>query len=329
MSRTVALGHRSLSTWYEVMTHRLEAGQTLVTALRESEGPGPSPRSLRAMADAIEAGGTLDDALRVPGTGLPAEDVLFLSAAAEAGALPRILRYLTERHRQLHAHRTRLLLSAVYPTLLLHLGAFLFPLLQQVSMDTGFQFNAWTYGGAVAQLLVPIWLGLGLVATLATRGGTLGFRLSSILPLWRDYVRTRSLADLTFGLGLLLEAGVRIDRAWQVAGVLTSSPELRSAALTIGTTAERGGSPSAVVRGHRCFPAAFARFYETGQSTGTLPESLLRLAAVFDNDALGRLNRVSVVYPVLLLGIIVVWIAFRILTFFASYFTTLGNLGTS
>jgi type II secretory pathway component PulF len=311
------------------MAHRLEAGQTLVTALRESEGPGPSPRCLRAMADVIEAGGTIDDALGTPRTGLPAEDVLFLSAAAEAGSLPRILRYLTERHRQLQSHRTRLMLSAVYPTLLLHLGAFLFPLLQQVSMDTGFQFNAWTYGGAVAQLLVPVWLGLGLAAALATRGGTLGFRLSSTLPLWRDYVRTRSLADLTFGLGLLLEAGVRIDRAWQVAGILTPSPDLRSAALTIGATAEHGGSPSAAVRAHRCFPATFASFYETGQSTGTLPESLLRLAAVFDDDALSRLKRVSVVYPVLLLAIVVVWIAFRILTFFASYLTALGNLGAS
>ena len=194
-------------------------------------------------------------------------------------------------------------------------------------MDTGFQFNAWTYGGAVAQLLVPVWLGLGLAAALATRGGTLGFRLSSTLPLWRDYVRTRSLADLTFGLGLLLEAGVRIDRAWQVAGILTPSPDLRSAALTIGATAEHGGSPSAAVRAHRCFPATFASFYETGQSTGTLPESLLRLAAVFDDDALSRLKRASVVYPVLLLAIVVVWIAFRILTFFASYLTALGNLG--
>ncbi|MFO1450028.1 MAG: type II secretion system F family protein [Opitutaceae bacterium] len=325
----MALGHRTLATWYQVMAHRLEAGQPLGTALRESEGTGPSPRSLRAMADAIEAGGTVDDALRIPRTGLPEDDVLFLSAAAEVGGLPRILRHLSERHRQLQSHRTRLVLTGVYPTLLLHLGALLFPLLEQVSWDTGFQFNAWSYGVAVARLLIPVWMGLGLLVFIATRGGPLGFRLTSPIPLWRDYARTRALADLAFGLGTLLEAGLRIDRAWQVVGVLTPSPALRSAALTIGAIAEQGGSPAAGVRAHRCFPPSFASLYETGQSTGTLPDTLLRLATEIDAEALGKLRRVSVVYPVILLAIVMAWSAFRILTFFASYFTALGNLGAS
>ena len=47
------------------------------------------------------------------------------------------------------------------------------------------------------------------------------------------YVRAQGLSDFAFALGNFLEAGLRIDRAWSVAGAITTRADLRKAAGAI------------------------------------------------------------------------------------------------
>src|SRR4051812_3880957 len=99
----VSLSHRQLSAWYLQLAQQLEAGLPLAGALRSSRGTGMPSVVLEKMAGAIEAGGSADDALRSAESRLPLADLLALSAASEAGRMPRTLRHLAQRHAELRA----------------------------------------------------------------------------------------------------------------------------------------------------------------------------------------------------------------------------------
>src|SRR5688572_33334117 len=109
------LGHRKLAAWYQQLAQHLEAGVPLAAALRASQGTGAPARALEAMAATIEAGGSVGDALRSAGPWLPYADLLALTAAAEAGRMPRTLQTLSNRHAQIGDAKLRTILACIYP----------------------------------------------------------------------------------------------------------------------------------------------------------------------------------------------------------------------
>src|SRR4051812_8658861 len=182
------------------------------------------------MAGKIEAGGTVDDALREASRWLPFADILVLSAAAEAGRMPRTLHNLSARHAQIGAAKLRMLFACAYPVAILHLGLLLFPVMRMIDWEKGFQWSGSAYLRTLAFTLLPLWA-LGMVVWLmARRGSALLSSAARLLPGLRGYVRAQALADFSFGLANFLEAGVPIAQAWSAAGLTTRSPDLKAVA---------------------------------------------------------------------------------------------------
>jgi type II secretory pathway component PulF len=322
------LSHKKLSAWHHLLAQQLEAGLTLPTALRATAGTGAPAATLDAMAKTIEHGGSIDDALRLTRDWLPVSDALFLSAAAPSGRLPRVLRNLSERHAQFSAVKTRLLLACLYPLAILHLGLLLFPLVRMIDWEKGFLWDPAAYVRALALGLLPLWLIAAAIWYLAARESPLLHRLAQLLPAVRGYTRAQSLADFAFTLGNFLEAGLRIDPAWQVAGSLNRSPALQAAARDIDAVIASGQPPGPRLAHFPCFPADFVALYQTGESTGQLEQNLLRLAALNQERANHALKVASLLYPSLLLVATVVFIGYQVVTFYAGYFKMIESLAT-
>jgi type II secretory pathway component PulF len=320
------LSHKKLAAWYHLLAQQLDAGLPFPAALRASVGSGPPASALTQMADITESGGLIDDALRTAGSWLPPSDKLFLSAGAETGRLPRVLRNLSARHAQFSAIKTRLLLSCAYPLAVLHLGLLLFPLLGMIDWEKGFLWDAAAYARALAFTLLPIWLAGASLLFLARRESPLLFQLTRLLPAFRGYVTAQALADFAFALGNFLEAGLRIDHAWQAAGTITRSPALRSAAHTIDAIIARGEQPGPHLAHHPCFPADFTALYRTGELTGQLEQNLLRLAELHQERANTSLKVASLLYPALLFVGVVIVIGWHVVSFYSGYLGMLEKL---
>src|SRR5438876_559240 len=116
------LSHRQLSAWYLQLAQQLEAGLSLAQALQATRASGPPRATLDAMVAKIETGGGVDDALRVAEKWLPLADTLALSAAAEAGRMPRTLRSLAARHSEIGSAKLRITLACIYPLGMLHVA---------------------------------------------------------------------------------------------------------------------------------------------------------------------------------------------------------------
>ncbi len=320
------LSHRRLASWYHQLGQQLEAGLPMAEALQLSRGAGMPSAPLDTMAETIAQGGSVDDALRIVGRWLPLGDLLALSAAANAGRMPATLHHLSVRHEQLGAAKLKLLIACAYPMAILHFGLLLFPVMQMVDPDKGFQWSSAVYARGVAQGILPLWVAAAALWWLARRENPILARVVRAIPVLGHYIRKQALADLAFSLANLLESGVPIGPAWTAAGMVTQSPDLKAAATEITAVIAGGAAPSGKLATFGCFPPEFVALYRTGEQTGKLEANLHRLAA-HNQEAAGRaLALVTVLLPAIVFLAVAGMVAAKVFSIYGRYVKTLMEL---
>jgi type II secretory pathway component PulF len=320
------LGHRKLAAWYFQLAQQLEAGLPLALALRSSQGTGAPAAGLEIMAALIERGGSVDDAVRAADPWLPFGDQLALSAAAAAGKLPLTLHNLAARHAQIGAAKQRVVVACVYPVIVLHVGILLFPITRMIDWEKGFLWSATAYARGAALGLLPLWALLGTLILLARKHHPVLTRIARVMPILGGYTRSQALADFSFALGNFLSAGVPIGKAWAGAGLISSSPELKTAAKAMEAIIARGEGPARQLGSWPCFPPEFAALYRTGEETGQLEANLGRLATLNQETANRALARATFIYPALISLVVAAGVVYFVVTFYAGYLKMITGL---
>lgn len=320
----VPLSHDKLSVFYRQLAQQLGAGLTLAQALR-ARSPAPTRDSFRLAAMA-EAGRSMEEIVGAAGSWLPAGDRPFLVAGGASGRLPLVLVNLADRHTQIAGTRRKVFLASAYPLLVFHLGALVLPFLRMIDFEKGFGGTVSDYLGGVLWILMPVWGAAVIFRFLVKQGNPLALGLLNVLPAIGGYRRYQSLADFSFALGNLLEAGMPIATAWIEAGNISGAPRLRRAARRMLSRIEQGLAPGAYLRDTRAFPEEFVARYQTGEETGSLEASLLGLAADYQERANGRLAFASMLYPGLLFAAVAAMIAYLVIGFILKYVNTLNGL---
>lgn len=322
----MSLSHRKLSAWYLMLARQTEAGLPLAAALRSSRGSGLPTAGLEAMARNIEAGGSVEAAFDVAKTWLPRPDRLGLTAAAEAGRLPRTLTSLSERHAQLGATQLRLLLACLYPLAMVHAVLLLLPIMKMIDWDKGFTWDTAVYMRTLAFTVLPLWAAIAALWVLVRRQNPLLTRVARALPFIGGYVRAQGLADFSYALGNFLDAGMLISRAWSLAGSIATRPDLKMAADEMHAVISRGERPGTQLDRWSCFPPDFVALYHTGESTGQLEQNLFRLATTYQDHAKRALTLATLFYPALLFVGAAAAIVYHIIKFYSGYLKMIESL---
>ena len=322
----MSLSHRKLSAWYRQLAQQLEAGLPLAAALRSSRGTGAPAAGLDAMAQRIETGGTVEQALRTAKGWLPFADILALSAAAGSGRMPRTLHNLSARHEQIGTAKLRIVLACLYPIAVLHFGLLLLPVVRMIDWEKGFQWSTAVYLRTAAGGLLPLWGAAIVLWILARRQGPVLARIAGLLPGLRGYARSQALADFSFALANFLEAGVPIAQAWANAGVITRSPRLRAAAGAMADVIARGAPPGPQLARWECFPPDFVALYQTGESTGQLEANLHHLTRQNQETANRSLAFATLLYPALIFAAVAGAVVYHVIKIYGGYLKMLGKL---
>ncbi len=311
------LSHRQLANVCQQFAQQLGAGLTFHQALA---APSAIPRDeRRRLAALIEQGHSLPHVLDAAGDWLPANDRLFLIAASQTGRLPVVLQSLSKRHEQLAKLRTRVLMACLYPVGVLHFGALVFAFFRLIDWEKGIVWDPLRFGLGLAMILGPVWIGGLLLGVAIKLRFPPALWLLGLLPAIGGYRRNQALADFAFALGNLLEAGAPIGAAWEGAGHISGSPRISRAAADIVQKIEARESPGAHLETHRVFPHDFVALYQTGEATGALDRTLLRLAEVHQERADNLLKVASLLYPSLLFMAVAVMVGFIVVSFYAGY----------
>lgn len=280
---------------------------------------------LHLVADDIEAGVPLDEALASQGDRFPAHLRGLILAGSRSGRLAEMLGEFLTHYRAGDEIRRRVWLGLFYPAALLSacLGTFALlasmlsndmveiiedfgvdmPLLTLAFVDVARAFaglGIWVVAGPLLLVLVLLGLEMMLFRPAERRRQLLAVPL--IGPLWR----WTAMAEFCHALSALTAAELPLAEALTLAGRAARDASLESTCEAVAADLGDGLPLSEALARHGAFPEGLARFLRWAEGQRSLPESLELAAEVFEARAKAQGEFVAT-FLGLLAAVIVIW----------------------
>ncbi len=316
--------------FYQQFGQLLAAGLPILNAL-EMLGRSPPAGSYRApirqMISQLSQGATVSEAVQSLGHWMPAFDIALVQAAEHSGRLDAVFKLLADYYNERAKLLRQTISDLAYPLFVLHMAIFIFPMVDYFKNSNGELFLLKTFG-----VLIPIYVGFFLMikAMQSRRGaGWRSFmeRVLSPVPVLGSARQSLALARLAAALEALLNAGVTIIQAWEMAATASGSPAILRTVNAWKPQVEAGQTPAEVVTASSQFPELFANLYHSGEISGQLDESLRRLRDYYQEEGSRKLHLFAQWVPRFIYFAIAGYVAFKVITFYTAYFREIGQAG--
>ena len=281
---------------------------------------------LRQLQSYLAAGETFSDALARLGLWTPAFDVALINAGEKSGRLDAVFNLLSTYYAERAVLLRRVLSDLAYPVFLFHFSVAMFPFVAWIQNGNWNAFLVHTLG-----IFVPLYLLVfGLVYAAQGRRGELWRatleRLLHPVPVIGTCRRSLAMARLAMALEALLNAGVTIIEAWELAAAASGSPALHHAVARWRMRLLEGETPAEVVNSSREFPRVFANLYQTGEVSGQLDETLRRLHLYYQEEGTRKLKLITTVGPRVVYFAVAILVGLKVIGFYSGYLRDLDSI---
>ncbi len=317
-----------LGEFYHQVGAMLGAGMPLTSVIDQLHATPPGRffrQPLAQISTSLKSGLTFTESVSQIKGWLPTFDTALLGAGEQSGRLDACCRLLATYYQNRAQLARQVLSSLAYPLFLVHFAVFIIPF-PQLFMGG----NVTAYLQQTVGVLVAGWVLIFILAYLCQ--GQRGEYWRSVVeqvfnpfPVLGVARRRLALSRLVAALEALLNAGVGIQQGWELAAAASGSPRLAKEVRSWGPKLAAGLTPADILKGSRAFEEMFVNLYSTGEISGTLDESLRRLAVYYQEDAARKLQRLAEWTPrVVYIGICIL-LAVRIVGWWVAYYN--GILG--
>jgi type IV pilus assembly protein PilC len=315
------LSHRA--ELYHQLSQLIDAGIGLPEALNILHR-SPPVRSFRGalarLVASLHQGSTFSQALRSVEGWIPEFDTALLEAGERSGRLPECFKLLAQYYTDRAQLARQVISDLMYPVFLFHFAIFIGPFPELFL--TG---NIASYLSKTLGVLLPIYVvvAIGIFASQGRHGESWRAFIETTtrwVPFLGPARRSLALARLSAALEALINAGVPIIEAWELAAGASGSPALRRAVVRWRPQVLSGTTPAEAVQGAPIFPELFANMYNTGEMSGQLDDSLLRLQRYYQDQGSRQMRTFSQWTPKIIYFAIVLMIAYRIISFYVGYY---------
>ncbi len=311
-----------------------QSGLPLPSGLRALAEEVPSPglqHVLRQVADDLQAGESLDEALRSQGPRFPAPLRGLIAAGTRSGHLAESLGRFLDVHDLGDSLRRQLRFSLIYPTLLILVASGMFVFVSVTSAnsfenlfrDFGVDLPAITVQLLIASsavvgigwwmLIAPI---LAIVVLWGSMRILLGegerYRVIHSLPLIGPLARFTAIAEFCPILALLLESDVPLPEALRLTADSCKDQAMGESAREMAEEVESGGSLGDAMKDRRPFPAGFHAFVAWAERNRGLVEALNMSAATFEERAKAQAAFVARFCNTLAMVVVLWWVGITV-----------------
>jgi type II secretory pathway component PulF len=140
------------------------------------------------------------------------------------------------------------------------------------------------------------------------------------IPVLGKARRFLALARLAAALEALLNAGVIVTSAWELAAAASGSPALGRAVRGWKAMVESGATPAELIKASPEFPEMFASLYATGEVSGQLDETLGRLHRHYQEEGNSKMRTIAEWSPKLVYYMVMLLIAWKIIAYYYNYY---------
>jgi type IV pilus assembly protein PilC len=288
----MAYSSRHLAEFYEQLGTMIEAGVSIVKALRTAERNTPRPLRLvsRQLADACEAGTPLHLAMQDRFMKFDRLDCQTVTISEQSGMLDAGLKSLARYHDLRAIARRKLITASILPSIILSAAVFIsrLPKLVLAMFGQG-QYSIGRYLIDTVGLLAAI---AGVIVL-----GRMAFRWVFTIPVWNvaaerfvrclpvigrlrfDYALSQWLSSMR----MMLNAGMGMIQALELASRNSPSPLLRDAHDKFSPLLGSHMDVSEALRTARLFPEDLLQMWATGEQSGKMDDMLDRLARMYED----------------------------------------------
>jgi type II secretory pathway component PulF len=313
---------------YHQLGIMITAGLTIHKALEHLQSHPPS-LDLRApitkLLEQLDQGHTVSESLLRGGKWIPSFDLALIDAGERSGRLDACFKLLAVYYRERAQMARQMISDMMYPAFIFHFAIVLFPFIDFVK--TG---NFARFAGMILVIALPLYAAVALViyACQGRHGESWRSMIENILrpiPILGTARQNLALARLAMALESLLNAGVPIVTAWELAATASGSPALNRTVQSWKVPLEGGSTFSELISGSNLFPELFANLYHTGEVSGTTDQTLIRLHHLYQTEGQAKMKALSQWTPKVVYFGILLFVAWRIISFYLGYFSELNH----
>jgi type IV pilus assembly protein PilC len=289
--------------------------------------------TINKVADAVQNGSTFSDALALHPRIFNDLYVNMVKAGEVGGVLELVLNRLSEFQEKATKIKNKIISAMVYPIIVMTMAVgilcfllvFIVPKFEMIFHEllgnkplppvTQFVIGASDFMKNHGLILLGI--GVAVVALYKfigrTRGGRLvidSFKLR--MPLFGNLNRKTAISRFARTLGTLVTSGVPILQALNITRETAGNAAIAAAISQVHDSVKEGESIVQPLEASRAFPPMVVSMIDVGEETGKLPEMLLKIADVYDDEVdnavaalTSMLEPIMIVFLAVIVGTIV------------------------
>ena len=334
-SKTLMIFTRQLATL-------IDAGLPLLrslTVLAKQEKDAVLHKTIHALADSVQGGSTFSESMAQHPLIFNKLYINMVKAGELGGVLELVLNRLAEFQEKAQKVKNKVISAMAYPVIVLiiailimiFLMAFIVPKFQAIFNDmlNGAQLPLITrfviaISDVVKVMFIPpyLWLSLGAVfgvvigykmVTRSVGGRKFLDRVALATPLFGDLLKKSSISRFSRTLGTLVTSGVPILQALNITRDTAGNEVVADAVSKVHDAVKEGESIVQPLEASGVFPPMVISMVDVGEETGQLPEMLLKIAEVYDDEVdnaveglTSLLEPIMIVVLALIVGTIVI-----------------------
>ncbi|MES2705722.1 MAG: type II secretion system F family protein [Verrucomicrobiota bacterium] len=327
----------------------IDSGLPLLRGLTVLGNQEPNPvlkSTVNGLADSVQTGSTFSESLAQHPKIFNKLYVNMVKAGELGGVLELVLNRLAEYQEKAQKLKNKIVAAMTYPVIVvvIAMGIVVFLLTYIVPKFTEIFENMVTGGKDAMPALTKAVIGasdfvkgnllyligggaaifFGMKAYAATKGGrkTLD-RLVLKLPLFGSVLLKSSVARFSRTLGTLVTSGVPILQALNITRDTAGNQTVSDAIVKIHDAVKEGESMVAPMNASKIFPAMVISMVEVGEETGQLPEMLLKIADVYDDEVDNSVTALTSLLEPIMIVVLAVIVAVIVLALFQPLITVI------
>lgn len=315
----------------------IDAGLPLLRGLTVLAKQEPDPvlrKVIVSLAEAVQGGGTFSESLAGHPKIFNKLYVNMVKAGELGGVLELVLLRLAEFQEKAQKIKNKVVSAMFYPAIVLVIAiaimafllVFIVPKFQAIFDDmlggkplpALTQFVIATSNGVKDNILLII-VGIIILAVLytvlskTTKGAAILDSLKMKAPLFGDLTRKSAISRFSRTLGTLVTSGVPILQALNITRETAGNVVIANAIMKVHDSVKEGESIVQPLEASGVFPPMVISMIDVGEETGQLPEMLLKVAEVYDDEVdnavaglTSLLEPIMIVFLALVVGTIVI-----------------------
>jgi type IV pilus assembly protein PilC len=315
--------------------------------LEQQQKPGLLKAIIGGVADEVEGGGTLSDAMSKYPKAFDKLYVNMINAGEAGGVLDLILSRLADFMEKAAKLKKKVIGAMIYPIVVISIAVgivsmimiFVIPKFEEIFRDFGTKLPTVTvvllnisrwfanqYGWAYVLAFPFVFMSLIKLAKMSEGGKYAVDAIKLKIPILGGILGKTAIARFTRTLGTLISAGVPILDALNITKETCGNEVYSRALAKVHDAIREGESMADPLRATKVCDAIVVNMVDVGEETGDLDKMLMKIADNYDNDVdvmVGSL--ISILEPVMvvILGLIV---GFIVIALFAPMITLIQSV---